>query len=346
MRPILRWPSHRITDFWKQTVFGLLIASVMGCLSVLWQGQAIGQPPGTVPSSDAFDPQEGRLPIQSFLFLSESGSQVVMPDTTWEQLERLQRREGGKEAISDRFVLQSLDVTGQAHSQRAELEVTIVVTIEPTDGRFVKIPLRMGNFHRLAEVEVTGIEDHYMTIAPRGSGASGSGYQWWVRSDRARKATLRMKVSSRIENKPVHSMDFQFPPVPATVNLTVDASDITGEIISGAKEVVVSTPIDDHSTKIKVEGNGGSFTLRWGMPIQDMQSSSLLEVESRVDVQWDSPQDQPIASVRMTAKSVKGSIKRFQLRLPPGSVVVSAPRLGTGGKRLNSLPSRVILSKW
>ncbi len=60
----------------------------------------------------------------------------------------------------------------------------------------------------------------------------------------------------------------------------------------------------------------------------------LFDVESRVSVRWDSPQDQPIASVRLILRSVRGSIGSFQLRLPKGSVFLEPPRLGDNGQTI------------
>ena len=133
-------------------------------------------------------------------------------------------------------------------------------------------------------------------------------------------------------------MNFALPSVPSNIELEVDAEDVLGEIILGSDEVITSKPASQTSTKLNVEGSGGSFTLRWGNRRSTAENIPLLEVESRVDVQWDSPQDQPLASVRLTIRNIKGSISRFRLALPPGSVLLDSPRLGAGGRSVDFIP--------
>ncbi len=288
---------------------------------------------GLVPSRDVFRPSRSDVPVDAFLFLSESGSQVVVPGTTWEQLEKLKRLEVGNQADSDRYVFQSLRVTGSTNNGRAEMNVTISLNVEPTEGGFAKIPLGMSNFHLLSPPTVSGVTDHAVVVTE-----NDQGYQWWVRTDTPCKAELEMKVSARVETMPADSLKFSLPRVPSTVKLEVDAEDVLGEAISGADEVVTSKPTDKKTTELLVESSGGDFVLRWNNRRSAAQQKPLLEVESRIDVRWDSPQDQPIASVRLTARNIKGSIERFQLQLPPGSVLLDVPRLGTGGQSIQFVP--------
>ncbi len=288
---------------------------------------------GLVPSRDVFSPGSSDVPVDAFLFLSESGSQVVVPGTTWEQLEKLKRLEGGNQSDSDRYVFQSLLIEGSAIKGRAEMEVSVKLNIEPTEGGFAKIPLGMSNFHLIGPAVVSGVTDHAIVVAK-----NGQGYQWWVRADEASKAELKMKVSARVETAPSDSLRFELPNVPSKVTLNVDAQDVFGEAISGADAVVTSTANKNETTRLLVESSGGDFVLRWNNRRSAIQQKPLLEVESRVDVRWDSPQDQPIASVRLTARNIKGSIERFRLLLPPGSVLLDVPRLGKGGQAIQFVP--------
>ena len=343
MRPICI-PKRLICDFLRLVGLLILFGTALSSVTIAQStpdGANGGAPSetsgqrrtGLVPSRQVFTPSDTNLPIDAFLFLSESGSQVVVPGTTWEQLEKLKRLEGGTQTDSDRYVFQSLKISGATDSGRAEMEVTIQLNIEPTEGRFAKIPLGMNNFHLLAPVNVSGVTEHAMVIAE-----NGGGYQWWVRTDTASKAKLKMKVSARVESAPASSLNFKLPNVPSTIALKVDAQDVKGEVISNLEEVVTSKAINEKKTLVSVESNGGDFLLRWTGRRNITQQRALLEVESRVDIRWDSPQDQPIASVRLTARNVRGAIERFQIRLPAGSVLLDVPRMGAGGQSIEFVP--------
>jgi hypothetical protein len=145
-------------------------------------GSSIAQPPGTAPPKQVFDQGDNQdqdaLPIDAFMFLSESQSQVLMPGLTWEEVERLLNLDSGMDAARQLFSYQSLEVRGSSQQGRAALEVVLRLTIEPTEGRWVSIPLRMGNFHRLAPPDVSGVDEYFMALAP-----DDSGYVLFVKTD-------------------------------------------------------------------------------------------------------------------------------------------------------------------
>lgn len=288
---------------------------------------------GTESPRNSLDPTLSDLPIDAFMFLSESGSKVVVPGTTWEKLERLKQLEAGNQVDRRPYVFQSLDLSGTVAKDRAELAVSVQLNLEPTDGRYVEVPLEMGNFHRLGPPTITGVDDAVMGVSE-----TGNGYLLWIRTDEPADVKVQMTVSARVQTAPANSLNFQLPDVPTMIKLDIDQADVQGEVISGANEVVRSSKQQDGRTRVEVEGNGGEFLLRWTNRRSEELRKSLLEVESRVDLRWDSPQDPPTASVRLTARSVKGLIDRFQIELPAGAVLLDSPRLGVGGQSLKFVP--------
>ncbi|TWT49222.1 hypothetical protein Pla22_44140 [Rubripirellula amarantea] len=296
-------------------------------------GTALAQPPGTTPSTEVFDDQGGEIPIKGFLFLNEAKNRVIMPGLSWEEFERLQNLDNGVESTSGRYAFESLQVSGTVFGLRAEMEVTIKLTIDATGGRFVTIPLRMNNFHRIAPPDVSGIAEYYMTVAE-----DGSGHQILVRCDSRCDATIKMKVSTRVQSSSARSIDFRLPEVSSRVDILTDDGDSVGEVVGHGDETIQSTTVDKKSTKLSVDSSGGSFTLMWGKPRRVDGEVDSLEVESRVVMQWDSPQDSPIVEVRLTVRNVKGSVERMRVRLPKGSVVLDLPTLGTGGQTVEFIP--------
>ncbi|MGI9471421.1 MAG: hypothetical protein ACR2NZ_07820 [Rubripirellula sp.] len=297
-------------------------------------GRAGAQPPGTTPTRDVFSQQDRAdaqgLPIRAFMFLSESDNVVLMPGLTWEEFERLSNLDSGVDSTRQAYSYQSLSVTGDTDRERAEMDVTLRLSIAPTEGRWVSIPLRMGNFHRLAPPDVSGVDEYFMTLAP-----DESGHLLFVKTSTQQDALLRMRVSARVETSSAARMlEFQLPDVPSKVDLRVDAMNISGEVIGRGDETIVTESESGRRTQFSVESGGGNYSLRWGSLARSTDNLPVLEAESRVSVRWDSPEDQPIASVRLTVKNVRGSIESFQLRLPRGAVVLETPRLGTGGETI------------
>ncbi|QDT03555.1 hypothetical protein K227x_19390 [Rubripirellula lacrimiformis] len=291
---------------------------------------AIAQPPGTLPPNETFsDQDDGQLPIQAFMFLSEAGSKVMMPRVTWEEYERRMNLESSTDGRQQSFSYQSLSITGATEGGRAEMEVVLKLSIDSTGGRWVKIPLRMENFHSLAPPDVSGIDEYSMTFDP-----ASSDYVLSVKTAAVSDAMVRLRMSSQVQSHSMRSMDFRLPDVPSQVRLTIDAADVDGEVVGRGDETLTASPRPGAFTELAIESGGGNFSVRWGRLSRSTQDLPLLEVESRIEARWDSPQDQPHVSVRLTVRNAKGSIDGFQLRLPPGSVVLDTPRLGLRGQTI------------
>lgn len=296
---------------------------------------SIAQPPGTSPPKAALDPESSEddqgLPIEAFLFLTEAETEVMMPSLTWEEFDRLRNLDTGFSATTQSFVYQTLEIKGSAEANRAELEVSLQLSIEPTAGRWISIPLRMRNFHRLAPPDVSGVDQYYMALGPD----EESGYLLFVKTDKQSDVTLRMPVSARVDQlASAQMLDFQLPDVPAKVEITTDAEGVVGEVIERIDEPITTVDAVDGGTKLIVESVGGDFSVRWGKLSKSNDELPLMEVESRLNVRWDSPQDQPLASVQMTVRNIRGAVRSFQLRLPSGAVVLEPPRLGTSGQTI------------
>ncbi|TWU47548.1 hypothetical protein Poly51_53480 [Rubripirellula tenax] len=290
---------------------------------------ALAQPPGTLPPDKVFEGQDEDFPIRAFMFLSEAESRVMMPGVTWEEYVRRLDLDTAADGQQQPYSFQSLNVTGTTDDGRAELEVVLRMSIESTEDRWIQIPLRMGNFHRLAPPDVSGVDEFSLSLEP-----DSPNHVLSVKTSSAGDVVLKMRVSARVQSNSMRMIEFRLPDVPSQVRLTVDASKIDGEVVGRGDETLTRRNVPGNKTQFSVESGGGNFSFRWGTLARSTNDVPLLEVESRVDVRWDSPQDQPIASVRLTVRNAKGSIDGFQLRFPKGSVVLDTPRLGTGGQTI------------
>ena len=110
---------------------------------------------------------------------------------------------------------------------------------------------------------------------------------------------------------------------------------VEGEIVGRGDEVLQKKVVQAKGTNFQIESGGGNYSLRWGSSSRTKDDTALLEVESRINVRWDSPQDPLIADFLLTVENVRGSIDSFQLRLPPGAVVLDSLRIGDSGRTID-----------
>ncbi|WP_372715519.1 hypothetical protein [Novipirellula sp.] len=316
----------------------IVVAFVGLSQTLLAQGPGSEPPRGILQSSSDTESASGssQLRVKGFLFLDQSGVPVLMPGTTFEEIERLQNLEAGVDSRSQVFDFQSLEITGAASQGitgatspgRAELKIVIRLTIDSTAGRMVAIPLRMRNFFLLGPPDVSGLDEYRMTVS-----GSDSGHVLMVKTNRRREAVVTMNVAARVEPGPNHSLQFQLPDVPSIVRITTDDEQFTGEIVGRGDEVLQTERSAANLAEFVIESGGGVFTLRWGKRDRASDGSPLLEIDnSRIVVQWDTPQDQPIASCQMIIRSVRGTINALKLRLPENAVLLDTPTLGSNGQ--------------
>jgi hypothetical protein len=320
--PLLTQACRPMPRFLAPFVFAVGIGLLMAV-------PAPGQPPGTNPprpvvESDDSDRRQG-LRAEGFYFLDQTGTPVLVPGMSWEELEGLRDMRDGVDSRSQAYIFESLEITGSASGGRAELDVSVGLTVEPTGDRRVAVPLRMSTFHLLRIREVTGVDAYWVTVAE-----DGTGYQLWVQTSQRASVKVGLSMSARVERGPPGRIRLDLPEVPSVVRIKVDEADLRGEVSGRGDEVVQAQPAGDAQTELMVESSGGSFDLRWSAADRGADDSPLLEVDSLVDVRWDGPQDQPIASVQMTIRNLRGALRPLSIRLPPRSVLLEPPSVESG----------------
>lgn len=319
------WPSFLAS-------FSLLVLLIADISTLL--GQAPGAfPPDNgsrlSPLSEVADAKNGdQLPIEGFLFLDESGTPVLMPAMSFEEIDRLKSLDAGIESRSQGFSFQSLQLTGSTTTTRAEFDLVLRFTVQANDGRMVAVPLGMSNFHPLGPPEVIGLSDFRLM-----GSASEGGHVLLVKATEEQEVVVKMTVSARITSGPPRTIRFQLPDVPSQIEMTVNEPDVNGEIVGRGDEVIQVKESKKSSTQFLIESGGGNFTLRWGNLDRDSDGSTLLEIDnSRIIVQWDSPQDQPVVNCQMIVRSVRGAVEELRIRLPKNAVLFDTPTLGSGGQ--------------
>ena len=303
---------------------------------------SIGQPPGTPPPQNFIgagsEESEEGVPIRAFMFLSESGNPVVMPSLSWEEFDRYLKLDSGVETSEQKYSYQSLEISGKALEQRAELDIRLKLVVDSTDGGWVNIPIKLGNFHQLEPISLEPAVEAISTVS-----ADNSGYRLLVKSDKRVETTLTMRVSARIDfNANSQSLGFKLPNVPSRVSVEVADTTANAEVLGQGDEIVEVERTDANGVKVTVESSGGDYMLRWGSNRETVESSPIYELDSRTTVRWDSPQDQPTASVRFDLNNLRGAVKEFSLKLPGNAVLLDAPVVSDTGQVLDIGPAMTI----
>lgn len=290
---------------------------------------ATAQPPGTRPpfetpiEPNASEP-DGSLPVKAFMFLDESGTPVMMPRMSLEKIDRLINKEAGVETQAQSYALDSLEIDAVAEEGRCEMDVVLRMSIDSSNGKWISIPLRMKNFHRIGPADITGLDEHSMTVAP-----DGSGYVLQTKTTQARNVIVKMRVVARVANAPARSIDFLLPDVPSTLKLVTPQANVSGEVVGRGDEVVQTEPVLGGRTRLTVESGGGAFTLKWGNSNNSSDSAPVVEVDSVVTIVWDSPQDPPMASVQMTIRNLREPLSSFDIRLPVDADLLDTPTVNS-----------------
>ncbi|NND96424.1 MAG: hypothetical protein HKN47_03735 [Pirellulaceae bacterium] len=335
--------SSSTTGAWmgaRELIYAIGLLIWVGLAAIDSGAQQSGELPPTAAIRGAAGGQQdsaGGLSVRAFMLLDSSDNLVMIPGMTYERWLQL---DSGADPNSQVFVFEPLEIDGHVSDGRAELDIKLDVTIEPTDGQLVSIPLRMSNFFLLRAPEFTS-DPPASDLETQLIDAGSDGMVLKVRAERRRNLTVRMSVAAQVKDNATAALDFQLPNLPTNVHLETDAADLIGEIIGSGPEVLRTRKSKDGRTIFDVVSGGGSFTLQWRSAQRGVESTPLLEADSVVDVNWGAPQDQPIASIQLTVRNLRelrGAIDSFVLELPQGSVLLDTPILESSGRAVTVVP--------
>lgn len=131
----------------------------------LTNAKAIAQPPGTMPPADllrAETPWSGDLQgirPEAFLFQDESNTAVVMPRMSFEEIDRLRKRDRGMQSGDPIATLERITITGQVDGNRAAMKAVLMVRLDPlairqTGASAIKVELGLSGCHLLEPADI------------------------------------------------------------------------------------------------------------------------------------------------------------------------------------------------
>jgi len=274
-------------------------------------------------ATDETDPED-ELKIKAFLLLDEAGNPVIMPGMTFEKLDELQRMQQGWQQLSQLYTIESLEVRGRVVETTAELNVTARIDLEPTGGKWVTVPLRMGNFHLQGPADVSGVERYRLDL-----GKDGSGYLLHLKSETRRSVVIALRVKGRVSPAPGSAVEFRLPEAPSRIVLEVPSPGVSATVI-GRGDEVLETQSQQNSTEVSLTSGGGAFSLRFGTQLPVVDTRPILESESRILVDWQQADNAPVVSQEIAVRSGRGDLPRFVLSIPAGVPLLQQPTIRGG----------------
>jgi len=290
-------------------------------------GSAIGNATekglGGAPGADSSREQRDLVP-KAFLVLDEAGTPVVVPGLTFEKLDELLRLQEGWRQPTQLYTIESVEVRGRVAESSAELNVTVRVDLEPTGGKWVTVPLRMGNFHRTGPADVSGVERYRTDLAE-----DGGGYRLHMKSDIRRSVVVTLRAVARVSPPPSSAIEFRLPDAPSRVILDIPSAGVSATVL-GRGDEVLQTIAEQNETRVEVDSGGGTMSLRFGTQLPVVDTRPILEAESRIVVDWQQADNSPLVSQDIAVRSGRGDLGRFTLSLVQGVPLLQQPTIRGG----------------
>lgn len=281
------------------------------------QQEASAQSPPSLPENRPDVLSDGGLHPTAFYLLDEDGNRVVYPSLTFEEVDRLMKLDENLVQPTRSYSYDSVAIDAVATDDRAVLTVTVRLQVDPSSQGWSAIPLRMGNFHRVAPADVSGVEHYRMDQDPQ-----HDGYLLWVRTQRPQQVEVQMRAVTRVDGASSEQIQFHLPDAPTTISLKTRGEQLTARVIGRGDEIVRQGESEGDLTTFLVDSGGGDFVLAWGETDSSGTNRQVLECEGRWDIQWSSAQERPTASVALTVRNLRGDLQPFEIEVPAGVRII------------------------
>ncbi len=293
--------------------------------SLSGRAESATAPPSTPGATVASPAGEAPIEPKAFLMLDSAGNPVMVPGMTFEKLDRLMRLEEGLEKPPQPYSIDSVSIVGRVVDEHAELNVSVRITVEPSEGNWVAIPLRMENFHRTGPADVSGVERYRMDLA-----SDGSGYLLHVQSETRRTVVVGMRVVVRVAPAPNAAIDFRLPEALCSISLNIPDVGVSASVV-GRGDEVLQTQSAGRATDITVEAGGGIFSLRYGTQVPVLDNRPVLETDSRIIVDWQQADNSPLVAYSLSVRNMRGELPKVSLTIPGAVRLLQQPEVLNAG---------------
>jgi hypothetical protein len=327
-------------------------AALYGILGVhLWVALASGESPEkatdkSVPVSEAAEESApvtepkllpGEVGPELYLLKDKEGHLQAVPGFKFEDFIELYRIKNQLDRVEaePRYVLSRLNLSGMVHGQLAKLSA--LLTIEVNDASWLRIPLGLSGaiVEEDAKLDGTGevLVQYQDATKPdnadpnsREKTAAG-GYILWLRGKPGEtcKVTIPLIAPLTLVGGETQ-LRLEAPRATvAQLTLEVPIADAIGRVSDGA--TLGDPRHGSKSTTFSVLGATGPLELTWRAPSNTQTvAPTILEVAGMIMTRIDG---RGVGSdAKLTVRSLGGPFDHFQVRLPPGSQLISKKQSG------------------
>jgi hypothetical protein len=232
----------------------------------------------------------------------------------------LHQVDGGQEEPA--YVLEALQLNGEAAGNRAELVLTAKILI--TSDRWTQVPLGLTNSVLRGRPEVTGAREHFLHFNQQ-----AAGFVLWLKGKPKTQVQLKLDLLRQIEQTGDEStLRLSLARAnAASFSIEVDTPSARGRISDrGQLDSELGEPgASKDSTRFAGQGVHGDFFLAWRAADQGVREAPpAFEATGEILVQVDSHTIRN--SAKLTVRSFRGQFDRFRVKLPRGAELVDEPR--------------------
>jgi hypothetical protein len=315
-----------------------VVAGCWWCTGLLAQEEKVAPeptspPPAAVPAAtppaSPVKPFVGPQPLpasdlDTFLLRDSKGNLVPMIGLTFEDFEKLVRLKKGIQPPSPpAFTIDSVNITGKAAGEVAELQASISVRIRQSG--WVKVPLRLSPAALVEPPKYQGPGEHIFV-----SGADAEGYVLWLQGE-GKSHQLHLKLALPIKDASGERR-LQLPVPQATesvLRLQVPLAPVAAQLKNGSEGILTTRPAGNQQTDIQVVGLSGELQLAWqeGRPQARTAKPALEAPGGEIIVRVES-RNRISAEARLKVRTLGKPIDKVSVRLPPGMQLVPTPATG------------------
>lgn len=288
------------------------------------QSEPAAPPAPTGPAAEAGDELPGEVKPSITYLPNKSGDLVPVPNLTfedlmraWEIIHRLDQQEQ-----RPRFSINSIDLSGAAQGERAELTATFTIVVR--DPQWVRVPLRLGGAALRDPPHDDGKGNLLVHFAD-----DRDGYVCWLRGDpnETHKLTLRL-LAPLVHVGGETRLKLSIPrALNSHLKFSVPVDRAVARVPDECGQLQEPNHANHGKTDLTVVGVGGEFLLAWRAPAAAPPVvPTVLEANGALLVRIDGRSVNTDA--RLNVKSSGGQFDTFRVRLPPEAEIVGTPQAG------------------
>lgn len=272
---------------------------------------ASAQPAATSPNTGVVE-----RPEIFYLIEKKTGALVPVPNFPLEEYERWRRQADAAvaEVHKPDYRLESLEVSGTADANYARLDCKIRIFVDAAG--WVRVPIDLGGAVLGKQVQYQGPGKFAVQFD-----TEVDQYVVWLQGAGDKPHEITVSPTVRVERiAGASGIRLKLPRAwSGSLQLQVPGEGVTAQVSAGA--VLEGIQPSGKQSSIRVSGVGGEFQLTWDQPAAALRRATVL-LEANADVLAVFDGRSVSYEMQVNVNSFGGEFERFQIRLPPSTVLV------------------------